>query len=257
MTRTEQNTLNETWKRNLSNSHLIAPTSSKKETFVKKKNLNEIIDRYATEKFQKKPTNNRIETHSTKNNRVRFAANAFLSPPTRPRDIRNRRVNNPEGGWFSRQKQAPSSGTPWRSTPFENNGHRCIPREKRSSLVKRSLSRCESGQKKRRMFSAQRAALPIQGLTSCGRLENRALGFEAGIRARGGQWGRGENEANKRRKAVEAERDEANEEGTRRRDARERERGWENGAKRAASERTEALWRLTQLLGGGNDRYYT
>lgn len=100
MTRTEQNTLNETWKRNLSNSHLIAPTSSKKETFVKKKNLNEIIDRYATEKFQKKPTNNRIETHSTKNNRVRFAANAFLSPPTRPRDIRNRRVNNPEGGWF-------------------------------------------------------------------------------------------------------------------------------------------------------------
>lgn len=91
------------------------------------------------------------------------------------------------------------------------------------------------------MFSAQRAALPIQGLTSCGRLENRALGFEAGIRARGGQWGRGENEANKRRKAVEAERDEANEEGTRRRDARERERGWENGAKRAASERTEAL----------------
>ena len=28
-----------------------------------------------------------------------------------------------------------------------------------------------------------------------------------------------------------------------------RERGWENGAKRAASERTEALWRLTQLLG--------
>lgn len=66
--------------------------------------------------------------------------------------------------------------------------------------------------------------------------------FEAGIRPTGGQ--RDGDEASKRRKPVEAERDKANEEGTRWRDARERERErgkWENGAKRAASERTEAL----------------
>lgn len=101
----------------------------------KKKNLNKTINRYSTKKTKIKTIRSR------KNNRARER----VPIPTNPRDIRNRRVNNPEGGSFSGQKQAPST---WRSTPFENNVVSPAKKRARGSLVKRSLSRCETGRKK-------------------------------------------------------------------------------------------------------------
>ena len=75
-------------------------------------------------------------------------------------------------------------------------------RSERPRAVK-SVSASRNCGKKGRMFSAQ-PRLESQGLTSCGRFENRVEGFEAGIQSKSGGGREGEGRRSSEREKERA-----------------------------------------------------